>query len=294
MRNFQPKQRFRSDVSKMLVGVLIIVICFIAGSTDLEVSSAADIRGISAPDNVPAKKYLQMSDEERRQYIARRAREVARTMGFTGEEATPAAVEQIKLSVDAYASRVNSERKVSCGFGDNLQATFERARNNAPFIFAAFNKENVEPRIGLYLAMIESAHCPCIQSPTGPLGLYQFSRADARKFGLNAFAEASTLNPDDRCGPKAAALAAAKQLKSTAQSYRTSELRLPMAIIAFGERDAFKMQPDQFWTLVSNGERFLRNPSESRRLPAFFASAIIGENPEDFGLEIQPLSVYTS
>jgi hypothetical protein len=142
--------------------------------------------------------------------------------------------------------------------------------------------------------MIESAHCPCIQNPTGPLGLYQLTRADARKFGLNAFADASTLNPDDRCGPKGAAMAAARQLKATAQTYRTSDLRLSMAIIAFGDRDAFKMQPDEFWTLVSNGERFLRHPQQSRRLPALIAAAIIGENPEDFGLQIQSLSVYSS
>jgi hypothetical protein len=142
--------------------------------------------------------------------------------------------------------------------------------------------------------MVESAHCPCIQSLTGTLGLYQLNRADARRLGLNAFSEASTLQPDDRCGPKSSAMAAARQLKATAQRYQTSDLKLSMAIVAFGNRDAFKFEPDEFWTLVSNGERFVRNPVESRRLPTFLAAAIIGENPQDFGLEIRPLSTYSS
>jgi len=29
-------------------------------------------------------------------------------------------------------------------------------------------------------------------------------------------------------------------------------------------------------------------------VPKFFAAAIIGENPQDFGLKLQPLSTYSS
>ncbi|MCV4933215.1 hypothetical protein OFC23_32600, partial [Escherichia coli] len=74
---------------------------------------------------------------------------------------------------DAYAKRIFVKPLSGCRFGDNLQATYERASKNAPFIIKAFNEKGTDPRIGIYLAMIESEHCVCLQSPTGPLGMFQ-------------------------------------------------------------------------------------------------------------------------
>ena len=47
-----------------------------------------------------------------------------------------------------------------------------------------------------------------------------------------------------------------------------------------------------FWTLLSNRETLddiFRNENAGY-VPRFFAAAIIGENPQTFGLEMQPLS----
>ena len=58
-------------------------------------------------------------------------------------------------------------------------------------------------------------------------------------------------------------------------------------------------QDRSFWTLVANkssleggaGKQF--NAENIKYVPKFFATAIIGENPQDFGVNLQPLSTYT-
>jgi hypothetical protein len=53
--------------------------------------------------------------------------------------------------------------------------------------------------------------------------------------------------------------------------------------------------PRDFWTLISKGEILSKQfQSENfKYVPKFFAAAIIGENPQDFGLKLQPLSTYS-
>ena len=117
------------------------------------------------------KKYSEMSDAERSRYIETKALKVARMIGNSESKTIPpAAIEKIKSFVNAYASRANVKPLGGCRFGDNLQATYERASKNAPFIIKAFNNYGIDPQIGLYLAMIESEHCVCLQSPTGRFG----------------------------------------------------------------------------------------------------------------------------
>lgn len=134
---------------------------------------------------VPAKQYSAMSDDEKRAYIEDRAMRIAQVIGnSSSEKIPPGAVTRIKSFVDAYVSRTKVKPLSGCRFGDNLLATYTRASKNAPFIIRAFNEKGMDPRIGLYLAMIESEHCTCLQSPTGPLGMFQFTQATGRLHGL--------------------------------------------------------------------------------------------------------------
>jgi len=50
-----------------------------------------------------------------------------------------------------------------------------------------------------------------------------------------------------------------------------------------------------FWTLIANGEMLSKQfqAENFKYVPKFFAAAIIGENPQDFGLKLQPLSTYS-
>lgn len=262
--------------------------------------------------NLPSgKKYQSMSDAERRQYLEVKAMRVAQIIGNSSSEKIPAAaVDKIKSFADAYASRINVKPLGGCRFGDNLQATFERASKNAPFINRAFNEKGIDPRIGLYLAMIESEHCICLQSPTGPLGMFQFTFATAKlHYTPNAgvIKGASPSNPDDRCLPEPSARAAASYMKALTGRYGTGPSSVPLAIGSYNSGEGGLSTNLQkalesgaglerdFWSLISKGEILSKQfQSENfKYVPKFFAAAIIGENPQDFGMNLQPVSTYT-
>lgn len=277
------------------------------GNTDITNSPVMDS---TTPNvNLPTgKKYLQMSDTERNNYIRVKAMKVARMIGNrTASSIPPLAVARIRGFADAYAKRLNVRKMGGkCRFGDNLQVTYDRASRNAPFIVRAFNQQGIDPQIGLYLAMIESEHCVCLQSPTKPLGMFQFTTATAKNYGLNARLSSTTENPDDRCIPKLAAVAAAKYMKYLTGRYGTGPSSVPLAIGSYNSGEgglsknlrialeSNKSLPRDFWTMIANGEKLSKQfQSENfKYVPKFFAAAIIGENPRDFGLRLQPLSMY--
>jgi pSer/pThr/pTyr-binding forkhead associated (FHA) protein len=249
------------------------------------------------------KQYQAMSEDEKSRYIAFKAEKVARTIGNQASEPIPAeAIMQIKNSVNAYASRVNSKPLGGCRFGDNLQITLERASRNSPFINRHFNAEGIEPQIGIYVAMIESEHCPCLESPTHAKGVFQFLASTAPDYGLD---------PNQRCEPDPSAKAAAKYLKSLIGRFGTASDSVPLAIASYNSGQghlsnnldkvfaAAANQKRNFWTLVANKSAMQGNAGKQfaneniKYVPKFFAAAIIGENPQDFGLNLQPLSTYT-
>lgn len=257
------------------------------------------------------KKYFDMSDTERRQYLEAKAMRVAQVIGNSASGQIPAAaIDKIKSFADAYASRSKVKPLGGCRFGDNLQATYERASKNAPFIVKAFNEKGIDPRIGLYLAMIESEHCVCLQSGTGPLGMFQFTFATAKLHfepSDGVVKGASPGKPDIRCQPEPAARAAASYMKALTGRYGTGPASVPLAIGSYnsGEGglssnlqkalDSGKGLPRDFWTLIEKGDLLSKQfQSENfKYVPKFFAAAIIGENPQDFGLTLQPISTYS-
>lgn len=259
--------------------------------------------------NVPSgKQYLSMSETEKRQYLADRAMKIAQVIGNNSSEAIPdAAIDKIKGFADGYAKRISVKPLGGCRFGDNLQVTYERASKNAPFIVKAFNEKGTDPRIGMYLAMIESEHCVCLQSPTGPLGMFQFTKSTGEIHGLKTVKGASPTNPDERCEPEPAARAAASYMKALTGRYGTGPSSVPLAIGSYNSGEGGLSSnlvkalesntglPRDFWTLISKGDILSKQfQSENfKYVPKFFAAAIIGENPQDFGLKLQPLSTYS-
>lgn len=269
-----------------------------------------DPKPVATGYTMPAgKKYLDLSDTEKRSYLGDRAKKMAQVIGNNSSDEVPAAaLDKIKSFTDGYAKRIRTPKKTGpCGFADNLQATYERASKNAPFIVKAFNEKGTDPRIGLYLAMIESEHCVCLQSPTGPLGMFQFTQATGRNHGLDTKPGASPSNPDERCEPEPSAKAAASYMKSLLGRYGTGPSSVPLAIGSYNSGEGGLSSnlvkalesnsglPRDFWTLIANGEILSKQfQSENfKYVPKFFAAAIIGEYPQDFGLSLQPLSTYS-
>jgi membrane-bound lytic murein transglycosylase D len=164
-----------------------------------------------------------------------------------------------------------------------------------------FRSEGIEPQIGIYVAMIEGEHCPCLTSTTGAKGMFQFLASSAPDYGLD---------PNQRCDPEQSAKAGAKYLKSLITRYGTAPDSVPLAIASFNSgqgnlsQNLDKVlsetagQNRSFWTLAANknlmqgrsGDQF--KGENIKYVPKFFATAIIGENPQDFGVSLQPLSTY--
>ena len=264
------------------------------------------------PLELPAgKTYLDLSDSDRRNYLRDRSMRIAQIIGNNSSEAIPdAAIDKIKGFADAFAKRAAVKALGGCKFGDNLQATYERASKNAPFIVKAFNEKAIDPRIGLYLAMIESEHCVCLQSPTGPLGMFQFTFSTAKlHFQPNdgVIQGAKPPKGDVRCEPEPAARAAASYMKALTGRYGTGPASVPLAIGSYnsGEGGLSKNLvtalesnsglPRDFWMLIANGEKLSKQfqAENFKYVPKFFGAAIVGEWPRDFGLKLQPLSTYS-
>jgi hypothetical protein len=271
---------------------------------------------ITTPTNTPVSKpYPEMTDPEKRQYIEAKAMRIAQIIGNSSSEKIPsAAVDKIKGFVDGFASRIKAKGTNGCStmrpWGDNLEATYERASKNAPFIIRAFNEKGVDPRVGLYLAMIESEHCLCLQSGTGPLGMFQFTYATAKLHfepSDGVVKGASPSHPDIRCQPEPAARAAASYMKALTGRYGTGPASVPLAIGSYNSGEGGLSTnlekalssnsglPRDFWTLIANGDILSKQfQSENfKYVPKFFAAAIIGENPQDFDLKLQAISSYT-
>lgn len=266
----------------------------------------------SVVPKVAGKTYLQMSEAEKRSFIEREAEQVARVIGNrSGEAITPDAIDSIKSFVDSYASRVRrAPLKAECYSGNwlkfDLASMLERGRKAAPFVVKAFNEKGLDPQLGLYLAMIESEYCDCLQSNTGPLGMFQFATKTAQGVGLKAFFGASPSNPDERCQPEAAAGGAATFMKFLIGRYGTGPLSVPLAIASYNSGEgalssnlsaamSSAMQEERsFWTLVANKgkltDQFQRE--NVKYVPKFFGAAIVGENPQVFGVALQRLSSY--
>ena len=252
------------------------------------------------------KKYQAMSEDEKNQYIAVKAEKVARIIGNQKSEPIPAdAVQEIKKYINGYAGRLAKAKNDDCSQGGWVRSDFttvlERATKNSPFIIRHFNAEGIDPQLGIYVAMIESEHCACLESPTRAKGMFQFLASSAPDYGLS---------PDQRCEPDPSARAAAKYLKSLMGRFGTAPDSVPLAIASYNSGQgnlsknldkvmaAAASQNRSFWTLAANKNMMEGNAAKQftneniKYVPKFFATAIIGENPQDFGVNLQPLSTY--
>ncbi len=253
------------------------------------------------------KKYQAMSDDEKNRYIAVKSEKVARIIGNQkSEPIPPEAVSEIKKYLNGYVGRLGKAKNDNCTQGGWVKSDFltvlERASKNSPFINRAFNTAGVEPQIGIYIAMIESEHCPCLESPTKAKGMFQFLASSAPDYGLPA---------DKRCEPEPSAKAAAQYIKSLMGRFGTAPDSVPLSIASYNSGQgnlsknldkvfaAVSSQDRNFWTLVANQNKMEGGAAKQfsnenvKYVPKFFATAIIGENPQDFGVTLQPLSTYT-
>ncbi|HVF87358.1 MAG TPA: FHA domain-containing protein [Pyrinomonadaceae bacterium] len=244
------------------------------------------------------KLYLKMSEEEKKEYIKGRAQRIAIMMGKRPYAFTPEALHAIGYWLDAFAKRVGNNRMGL--WGGDTKFILDRATRHAPVIIRAFNERGVPPVIGLYIPFIETEYTNITSDNfAGAAGLFQFLGSTAEYYGVPSA---------QRTDVEKMAPAAAKYFRDNIMSFGDDSMSVALAIAGYNRnpesvkrdlRNVLNAAGNQekersFWTLIVNkgklDEYFQRE--NVNYVPRFFAAAILGENPRDFGIEMRKLSTY--
>lgn len=254
--------------------------------------AALTLAAVTVPAQGPHEKtYQQMSRDERSSFVAAQARRIARELSGREYEFTPAFEEDIQAAVNAYARRFGPSAK------RDVRLAFERARAHAPTVSTAFRARNLSPVFGLYIAFIESEYVN-IESPNvmGSMGMFQFLPKTGERYGLTV---------QDLLDVPKSADAAARYITDNLDNFKDDPMKEALAILAYNRGES-RVRRD---LIVSLNEQTRRcsvcslNADRSKLdetfrnesvyyVPRFFAAAIIGENPQAFGLQMQALSSY--
>jgi membrane-bound lytic murein transglycosylase D len=236
------------------------------------------------------KVYEDMSRAERLTFVGEQARRIAREISGNEYQFTPAFEIDIQKAVTQYAQRIGNSAA-----NRDLKPVLERGQAQAPKLTAAFRARNVSPLIGLYIPWVESEYIN-IQSPNemGAIGMFQFIPKTGEHFGLSA---PELLDVDK------SADAAARYILDSMETFKTDPMKEALALLAYNRgtqrvtRDLAFLLNDQnkqcsICALTADRSKLDETfRSESVfYVPRFLAAAIIGENPQAFGLQMQPLS----
>ncbi len=243
-----------------------------------------------------ARIYQQMAQSERSEFVAAQARRIASEISGRDYEFTPAFVEDIQQAVDQYTRRIGKDGDAGLGKRD-LRLVFERGQAQAPTLIAAFKARNVSPLIGLYIPWIESEYRN-IQTPNsmGAIGMFQFLPTTGERFGLSA---------QDLLDVGKSADAAARYITDSSEQFKDDPMKEALALLAYNRGEHKTMRDlkllindrnKQCSICALNADRGKLDDtfrSESvYYVPRFLAAAIIGENPQAFGLQMKALSSY--
>lgn len=240
--------------------------------------------------------YQQMTLTQRAAFVTEKSREISRKISGNDYEFTPAFEMEIQKAVDMYARRIGNNAGDSPGKGD-ARLVFERGQTIAPTLIRTFKARNVSPLIGLYIPLVESEYVN-IQSPNsmGAVGMFQFVPATGEHYGLSA---------EELLDVDKSADAAARYIADGINQFSSDRMKEALALLAYNrggnnvERDIAALINDQnracsICALTEQRDKLDRNfRGESvYYVPRFFAAAIIGENPQAFGLSTRPLSSF--
>jgi len=239
--------------------------------------------------------YQQMNASERSDFVAIRAQSLGKQISGSDYEFTPAFLADIQRQVDRYAKRIGTNHETPVN--SDLREVLARGKSQAPTLIAAFKARNVPPLIGLYLPWIESEYVN-IQTPnsTGSVGMFQFLPQTGKRYGLSA---------DDLLNVDKSADAAARYISDSLVKFKDDPMKEALALLAYnrgGKKVAIDLK-----ALINDSNRqcsICALTADSEKLdatfqnenvyyvPRFFAAAIIGENPQAFGVQSRPLSSY--
>lgn len=272
--------------------ILLVIALVLLLSTSLGVWVGQWRPGISAQPPVLTKLYREMTAEERLAFIDKQEQRISAMMGDRPAKLNPDALQAIEKRLSHYLSLTDS-KSLETG-AETLDEIFQRAVPYLPLIAKEFAAQKVPIAIGLYLPMIESAYQPCVESQFGAKGIFQFLPGTARQYGVA---------PEEMCDVNKMAPAAARHIADLMAELGEDAQSMTLVLLSYNRgpgrvRDELRELRGtanfqrNFWTLFTHRERLdhtFRNESAGY-VPTFFAAAIIGENPEAFGLSTPPLS----
>ena len=240
--------------------------------------------------------YQQMTLTQRAAFVSEKAREISRKISGNDYEFTAAFEMEIQRAVEKYTRRIGNNAGDSPGKGD-LHLVFERGQTVAPTVIKAFKAHNVSPVIGLYIPAVESEYIN-IASPNsmGAIGMFQFVPSTGHNYGLS---------PEELLDVPKSADAAARYIADSIKTFNADRMKEALALLAYNRggnnvaRDIAALVNDQnracsICALTEQRDKLDQSfRSESvYYVPLFFAAAIIGENPQAFGLQTRPLSSF--
>ena len=238
--------------------------------------------------------YQQMTLVQRAGFVTEKAHEISRKISGNDYEFTASFEMEIQKAVDMYARRIGNNAGESPGKGD-VRFVFERGQTVAPLFIRTFKAHNVSPLIGLYLPLVESEYVN-IDSPNsmGAVGMFQFLPQTGEHYGLSA---------DDLLDVEKSADAAARYIGDGLNTFSADRMKEALALLAYNrggknvERDIATLVNEQnracsICALTEQRDKLDKNFRRESvyYVPRFLAAAIIGENPQAFGLQTRPLS----
>jgi hypothetical protein len=242
----------------------------------------------------PGKQYVDMSRAERLVFVGEQARRIAREISGSDYEFTAEFETDIQKRVTQYAERLGKSASERGGKSD-LRLTLQRGETQAPVLIAAFRARNVSPLIGLYIPFIESEYTNLDKpSPMGSLGMYQFLPATGKRYGVSV---------EELLDVPKSADAAARYITDSINAFPNDPMKEALAILAYN-RGAQQVARDLQVVLneqnkscsicALSADRSKLDDTFKQEsvfyVPLFFAAAIVGENPQVFGVQMQPLS----
>lgn len=157
-----------------------------------------------------------------------------------------------------------------------MERAIARQRELDTILTAILHDEGV-PRDLLALAVIESAFKIDARSPAGAVGMWQFMKATASRYGLRV-----DYFEDQRKDPVLSTIAAARLLRELFDVYRDWHLVLAAYNAGAGRvsREIAAAGTSNFWELARQG----RLSYETRTfVPRVLAAALILRNPKQYG-----------
>jgi soluble lytic murein transglycosylase-like protein/predicted Ser/Thr protein kinase len=277
-----------------MLGVLLLLVIAVAGTMVYRRSVTRRQAAASetiAPTTKPRKLYTHMSERERLDFVAEQEQRISGMMGDRPVKLDDNAVQLIKKYVDHYVARMDAPAGEDSG---STKAIYARARPYVPLIARSFAARKVPVIIGIYLPVIESGYRPCFESSFGANGLYQFMPATARHYGISR---------EEMCDVEKMTPAAAHYIADHMAELGEDAQSVTLVLLSYNRgaqwvRDSLRQlrgtenYARNFWTLLANRDALdpgFRNETAGY-VPSFIAAAIIGENPEVFGLEGPALS----